>query len=161
MNQLLTFTLIYIYHHKFVLADACNNNSDPTVGSGSHNWSLSAETRNDENFIIFHDADITNQFYQSFYASALLLGLTIPTCSTIAGIENEQLITPSIYPNPILTDFKIDGIDSYNWSLKNQLGQSIKTGNQSSTSLQDVQSGLYFIEVKHKNQTYNYRIIKE
>ena len=161
MNQLLTFTLIYIYHHKFVLADACNNNSDPTVGSGSHNWSLSAETRNDENFIIFHDADITNQFYQSFYASALLLGLTIPPCGTIAGIENEQLITPSLYPNPIMSDFKIDGLDNYNWLLKNQLGQSIKTGNQSSTSLQDLASGLYFIEVKDKNQTYNYRIIKE
>jgi hypothetical protein len=87
--------------------------------------------------------------------------LTIPPCSTIAGIENEQLITPSIYPNPILSNFKIDGIDSYNWSLKNQLGQSIKTGNQSSTSLQDLPSGLYFIEVKDKNQTYNYRIIKE
>jgi len=161
MNQLLTFTLTYVYHHKFVLADACNNSSDPTVGSGSHNWSLSAETRNDENFIIFHDADITNQFYQSFYASALLLGLTIPPCGTIAGIENEQFITPSLYPNPILTDFKIDGSENYNWLLKNQLGQSIKSGNQSSTSLQDVQSGLYFIEVKHKNQTYNYRIIKQ
>ena len=41
--------------------------SDPLVITGSHNWSTAAETNNDENTIIIHDANIANQFYQEFY----------------------------------------------------------------------------------------------
>jgi hypothetical protein len=160
-NQLLTFNLTYIYHNKFMIADACDLTSDPTVGSGSFNWSLSADTKNDENLVVFHDASITNQYYQAFHANAQVLGLTIPPCSTIAGIENNSLLTPRIYPNPILRDFKIDGLDSFKWTLKNTTGQIIKSGIQDNTNIQEVQSGFYFLEVKQNNQLLNYRIIKQ
>ena len=56
------------FHHKYCIVDHTNTDSDPLVITGSHNWSGVAETNNDENTMIIHDANITNQFYQEFYA---------------------------------------------------------------------------------------------
>lgn len=55
------------FHHKYCIIDQGDSNSDPQVVSGSHNWSGAAETNNDENTMIIHDANIANQFYQEFY----------------------------------------------------------------------------------------------
>jgi phosphatidylserine/phosphatidylglycerophosphate/cardiolipin synthase-like enzyme len=55
-------------HHKYCIIDATNDTSDPQVVTGSHNWSASADTRNDENTLIFHDADMANIFLQEFEA---------------------------------------------------------------------------------------------
>jgi phosphatidylserine/phosphatidylglycerophosphate/cardiolipin synthase-like enzyme len=161
MNQLLTFTLIYVYHHKFVIADACDNASDPTVGSGSHNWSLSAETRNDENFIVFHDADITNQFYQSFYASAQLLGLTIPSCSSITNVSDLNYQSPKLFPNPVTNNFNIETSDSYTWIIKNNLGQVLISGTQSNTDIHELKNGLYLLQVTINHQNFNYCLMKQ
>lgn len=161
MNQLLTFTLTYVYHHKFVIADACNNSSDPTVGSGSHNWSLSAETKNDENFVIFHDASITNQFYQSFYANAQVLGLTIPSCSSITNLNSNEWTTPKLYPNPVSDNFTIESLENYSWQLKNALGQLVKTGVSSNTAIHELKAGLYFLQINTNDKNINYRLIKQ
>ena len=56
------------FHHKYCIIDHANTDSDPLVITGSHNWSGVAETNNDENTMIIHDANIVNQFYQEFYA---------------------------------------------------------------------------------------------
>ena len=55
------------FHHKYCIVDHNNTDSDPLVITGSHNWSAAAETNNDENTMIIHDANIANQFYQEFY----------------------------------------------------------------------------------------------
>ncbi|MSQ78576.1 MAG: T9SS type A sorting domain-containing protein [Flavobacteriaceae bacterium] len=55
-----------IMHQKTGMIDANDCNSDPIVIAGSHNWSTAAENDNDENTLIIHDANITNQFYQQF-----------------------------------------------------------------------------------------------
>ena len=55
-------------HHKYILVDGSFRESNPLVITGSHNWSYSANTRNDENTLIIHDANIANQFYQEFCA---------------------------------------------------------------------------------------------
>ena len=54
------------FHHKYCIVDHANTDSDPLVITGSHNWSGAAETNNDENTIIIHDANIANQFFQEF-----------------------------------------------------------------------------------------------
>jgi phosphatidylserine/phosphatidylglycerophosphate/cardiolipin synthase-like enzyme len=161
MNQLLTFTLTYVYHHKFVIADACNNASDPTVGSGSHNWSLSAETKNDENFVVFHDAAITNQFYQSFYANAQLLGLTIPSCNSITNVSNIDYQLPRLFPNPVSSHFNIESTDAYSWLIKNNVGQVVKSGKNQNTDIHELKDGLYLLQVKINDQYFNYRLMKQ
>ena len=55
------------FHHKYCIIDHANTASDPLVVTGSHNWSTAAETTNDENTIIVHNANIANQFYQEFH----------------------------------------------------------------------------------------------
>jgi phosphatidylserine/phosphatidylglycerophosphate/cardiolipin synthase-like enzyme len=45
-------------HHKYAVIDAGKTASDPTVVTGSHNWSQSAENSNDENTLVLHSANI-------------------------------------------------------------------------------------------------------
>lgn len=53
-------------HHKYVVTDAFSPDLDPTVLTGSHNWSQNAESANDENTLVIHDADIARLFAAEF-----------------------------------------------------------------------------------------------
>jgi phosphatidylserine/phosphatidylglycerophosphate/cardiolipin synthase-like enzyme len=79
-------------HHKYCIIDHSSPDSDPLVITGSHNWSSSAETVNDENTVIIHDASIANQFYQEWYQrwSELTVG--------VEEVENQWDVR--FYPNP-------------------------------------------------------------
>ncbi len=87
----------WIFHHKYLLVDASNPASDPTVLTGSHNWSNGADQKNDENTVIVHDASVANQYYQEFMGrwcerngGNCLLGLK-------ELIGEEKIL---VYPNP-------------------------------------------------------------
>jgi phosphatidylserine/phosphatidylglycerophosphate/cardiolipin synthase-like enzyme len=54
-------------HHKYAIIDE-GSADDPLVITGSHNWSWYAETINDENTLIIHDATVANLFYQEWHA---------------------------------------------------------------------------------------------
>ncbi len=84
-----------IYHHKFCIVDAANTASDPTVVTGSHNWSSSANTGNDENTLIIHDAAIANQFLQIFNNDWNVL------TSTLEQVNNINGLTATVMPNPV------------------------------------------------------------
>lgn len=53
-------------HSKAMIVDQSNPSSDPFILTGSHNWSSSADQKNDENTLVIHDAGIVNLFYQEF-----------------------------------------------------------------------------------------------
>jgi phosphatidylserine/phosphatidylglycerophosphate/cardiolipin synthase-like enzyme len=55
-----------ILHHKYMLIDQEEPGLDPTVITGSYNWSNSAEQINDENIVVIHDRWIANQYLQEF-----------------------------------------------------------------------------------------------
>ncbi len=57
-----------VLHHKYMIIDANYPDYDPVVITGSQNWSTSAETKNDENTLIIHDAEIANLYLQEFAA---------------------------------------------------------------------------------------------
>ena len=77
-------------HHKYATIDYSQPESDPTVVTGSHNWSASAESVNDENTLVIHDATIANLFLQEFQA-------LFSVVSSVEDIEVKNLI---LYPNP-------------------------------------------------------------
>jgi phosphatidylserine/phosphatidylglycerophosphate/cardiolipin synthase-like enzyme len=54
-------------HHKYGIIDE-GSTDDPLVITGSHNWTWYAETINDENIVIIHDATVANLFYQEWHA---------------------------------------------------------------------------------------------
>lgn len=54
-----------LLHHKFAVFDA--NLSTARVVTGSYNWTLAAQTINDENTLIIHDQAIAWEFYKEFH----------------------------------------------------------------------------------------------
>jgi len=55
-----------LLHHKYAVVDAGLPSSDPLVVTGSHNWTFTAETANDENTLIIHDANLATLFQAEF-----------------------------------------------------------------------------------------------
>lgn len=98
-----------IMHHKYMVVD--NGQANAHVLLGSHNWSNSANNKNDENTLVYYDASIANQYYQVFYYR-FIQNLT-------NGIStNSQWTKVNVYPNPS-TDFVNIEIQS----TKNQKAQ--------------------------------------
>ncbi|MCC6840567.1 MAG: hypothetical protein IT230_10445 [Flavobacteriales bacterium] len=56
-----------LLHHKYAILDEAAG-TDPLVITGSHNWTASASSVNDENTLIIHSAEVANQFYQEWAA---------------------------------------------------------------------------------------------
>ena len=92
--------------HNRLLVDNFNASSDPIILTGSHNWSASAENRNDENTIIVHDKTIADQYYQAFQYLYLEAGGVLAVPETASNKKNVIL-----YPNPTdgLVSLKVDG----------------------------------------------------
>ena len=68
-------------HHKYAIVDEGMTSSDPTVATGSHNWSTAAETVNDEDELIIHDATIANLYLQEW--TATYNAITVPAVSPV------------------------------------------------------------------------------
>lgn len=91
-----------ILHHKYMLLDANRSGYNPTVITGSANWSSSALNSNDEHILILHDASVANQYYQEFarrYTAAGGMG------DIAAGVEDPaeasvRLLSWDVGPNP-------------------------------------------------------------
>ncbi len=87
-------------HHKYCIIDHSQVASDPTVITGSHNWSSSAENVNDENTLIIHDARIANLFYQEY--KKRLDEVTTNIEEIAEGVDLK------IYPNPAATTLNLE-----------------------------------------------------
>ncbi len=94
-------------HNKFGLVDAAYFTSDPMVITGSHNWSAAANTKNDENTLIFHDIYIANQYMQAFKSIYNFNGGTTDfDIPVVVSVDNKQETIPTEftlaqnYPNP-------------------------------------------------------------
>lgn len=157
-----------IMHHKFMVVDNFAPTSDPLVLLGSHNWSSAAQTKNDENTLIVHDANIANQYYQSFAYLYLQAGGVITNPLSVS--ENTWASNWSIYPNPSNGIFHIENSSSTtpeNTTLNiiDILGRTIltKTYNPNSpdVDLSNKTDGMYFIQLQNQNQFKNFKIIKQ
>ena len=80
-------------HHKYAIVDHSEVLSDPTVVTGSHNWSTTAETNNDENTLIIHDERIANMYYQEFVGLLNGMGVGMQDMATTATVC-------TLFPNP-------------------------------------------------------------
>ncbi len=92
-----------LLHHKYCLADAESPSWDATTLTGSHNWSAAAENSNNENTLVIHDADITNQFLQEFAARYYQFGGTdsvVLGVDRIAGAVPRAVALAQNFPNP-------------------------------------------------------------
>lgn len=77
-------------HHKYVVLDA--GHPDPALVTGSHNWSLAAETTNDENTLLIRDARIAQLYKAEFERRWTEITTATQTPSPDA---------PTLSPNPV------------------------------------------------------------
>jgi phosphatidylserine/phosphatidylglycerophosphate/cardiolipin synthase-like enzyme len=152
-----------IYHNKFLIVDASNKCSDPLVLTGSHNWTNSADTKNDENTLIIHDDTAANLFYQSFYANFTQLGgslTNIPDCDA-NSIDGVTTLTDdlSVFPNPstgnVSIIYSVGNASEVNISTYNMAGKLIQSYNNTHViagehnyELQITTPGLYLVKMK-------------
>ena len=94
-------------HNKYVLIDRKDASSDPQVLTGSHNWSTSADTRNDENTLVIHDAGLVNLYFQEFASRFMRNGGILAVQEIAAGASS--LVC---YPNPASDYVNIDMKDA-------------------------------------------------
>ena len=154
-------------HHKYAVVDAVRTNSDPLVVTGSHNWSAGAETSNDENTLIIHDARIANMFRQEFgqrwfeatgIRDAYLLALDEPTNDYGAVI----------YPNPskgkfairlsenIYTDIAMRIVDMRGNVLQEQAISANGKTLELSTSLP---KGIYILQLSIEGKSFTRKLV--
>ena len=149
-------------HHKVAIIDANNPESDPQVITGSHNWSNSANDRNDENTLIIHDADIANQYYQQFAYRFVENDGTLVLAAQII-----QSASVKVFPNPtegrlmINADRAIAKISIYN-STGAKIDELLPNENTAEFSLPYNLTGLFLLKVELSNGDYNtYKILKK
>ena len=146
------------FHHKYCLVDQSYPNSDPLTITGSHNWSGIAETGNDENTIIIHDANITNQFYQEFINEFNALTENDTTDTEPTQIIENQNNKLNLFPNPTNGSFDIvldaENVKSQSIQIHNNNGQlvfdknySLTTGSNKIRIDQKLTSGIYIVSV--------------
>ena len=99
-----------IMHHKTLIVDAGAGQSDPTVFVGSHNWTASADTENDENTLVVHDAQVTNRYYQEYaarIAEQAVPGVVVCRLVLATKAGSIQASTLQAYPNPTRGSFQL------------------------------------------------------
>ena len=149
-------------HHKYVIIDVDSPDDDPTVLTGSHNWSSSAENSNDENTLIIHNQLIANQYYQEYSQrfNTVVVGIEEFTA------ENDL----SAYPNPVIDYLYISDItfdNNVTIFISDVSGKTIMTTNINTTSgadikldLSDLDKGLYIVSLSLNNKLKTIKIIK-
>ena len=165
-----------ICHSKYVMVDPCDLNADPMILTGSHNWSSSANTGNDENTVIVHDSSIVNQYYQAFHedflqvstAAGTAINLT-QTCIPLGINEIKESRNYSIYPNPTSSMLNVkltlpEGNTYY--SIFDVTGQLITSGELKNAQLntiniQSLTSGIYLIRILNNSQELTSKFIKQ
>ncbi len=157
-TNLIVYNQTSIYHNKMLIVDPCLPNSDPQVVTGSHNWSISANTQNDENTLIIHDDTITNIYYQSFYQDYANLGGIITSCNQLTGLPTVSAASFSISPNPITNELILSNSESQFLEIKiySVTGSLIEMINESNgeihIGLQQFANGLYLLQIKNGNK---------
>lgn len=147
-------------HHKFMVIDYMHVDSDPLLVTGTHNWSASAESRNDENTLIIHNMDIA----QLYMAEAENVYMMSNPSSAVKDLLNKQ---PSVYPNPannwinVYFDEPVKSIQ-----LMNINGQSLNMlvdieGKLQTFNTSRLKPGTYILIVTdQKNRQYQRRFVK-
>lgn len=160
-----------IMHHKTLIVDAGAAQSDPTVFVGSHNWTASADTENDENTLVIHDARVTNQYYQEYAARIAAENQGITACRLVLGTRagTVQQSTMLVYPNPATGSFRLALLAGVartaTVTLRDATGRVVLTqtrtlaGNDLAVDASSLRAGLYMVQVVTPEATQVGRVV--
>lgn len=164
----------YLYHNKYLIVDPSDACSDPVVLTGSHNWTFSANTQNDENTVIIHDATAANIYYQSFKADFASLGGTLTKIyGCTSGIGNvtedmgELLITPQPSVDGVFNmSLNVNGAQTITMQVTDMQGRVVESatygvnGGVMNHAITVSAPGIYVIQLIANNKIYKSRLVK-
>ncbi len=155
-----------LFHHKYAVVDPFNDESDPIVITGSHNWSSAAENDNDENTLIIHSGEIARQYAQEFadrYKESGGLGSITKVLHASAEAPSSFSLSQN-YPNPFNPttniQFTVARSGFVNLSVFDILGREIASliNTKLDAGYYSVQfhaaslsSGVYFYQLRSEN----------
>ena len=161
-----------IMHHKTLIVDAGASQSDPTVFVGSHNWTLSADTENDENTLVVHDARVTNRYYQEYaarIAEQAVAGVAVCRLVLATKAGTVQASTMQVYPNPARGSFQLHLASTTARTatvvLRDATGRVVLTHTQPLTGADvnidatSLKAGLYMVQVTTPEATQVGRVV--
>jgi len=151
------------FHHKYCIIDPTHIFSDPILITGSYNWSLSAENRNDENIVIIWDTVVANLYLQEFVARYKQNGGTdVITFVQEAEVEPAGFELSQNYPNPFNSETSVvysipfDGFVSL--KVFDALGREVLTAVNSHQRAGRYRLNLKFDGVNLSSGVYFYRL---
>jgi phosphatidylserine/phosphatidylglycerophosphate/cardiolipin synthase-like enzyme len=177
ISEVFDFNLDGVFHHKYSIIDSYSSSSDPITITGSHNWSRSANEKNDENTLIIHDLSISNKYMQEFKSRYNELGgnqsFQIPILTEVHNNKEQVINEFSLiqnFPNPFnpttIISYNVPqtfnpGGSFVNLTVYNSMGQEVETlvnqkqsaGNyEIAFSGENLSSGIYFYSlISNKN----------
>ncbi len=173
-SQYQCYTGTGLYHSKYLIVDQANKCADPTVLTGSHNWSAVANTHNDENTLIIHDDTLANVYFQFFYASFLASGgtLTAPAgCTTHQADISDITDDVKIYPNPtqreVTVTLLLKSAGNVSVEVYDMIGQKTEAANWSAEAganhktLRIGKPGVYFVFTTIGNKVTTSKLLVE
>ena len=154
-DQFFNFSGSNLLHHKYLIVDPNCKQSDPLVWTGSHNWSTSANSRNDENTVVVHDSTVANLYYQEFnqrYKDEGATSFMTEKCDFVAVDEIISENEIKIYPNPannfvyaeIPADMQFENVVVFSLNGALVLNQQI-TGQNVLLNIEGLNTGMYMI----------------
>jgi phosphatidylserine/phosphatidylglycerophosphate/cardiolipin synthase-like enzyme len=141
-------------HHKFCVID--ENGDNLVVITGTHNWSASAESKNDENTLFISNAEIAKLFAHEYQQIKLYLASTV-----VDQKREEQAVTA--YPNPsdgfVTIDASGDMVTEIQvFDINGKLIDS-KKGNSTSIEIELSESGVFFVKCLTLNSINTIKVI--
>lgn len=147
-------------HHKYCIVDLSWGVS-PLLITGTHNWSASAESRNDENTLFIHNGTIADAFKQEFDQIDMYIN------NGGNNVKNKTSSTFNTYPNPSTGKVFVSNTNQEPinqvivYSLTGQKLQSFENINSHWVELDITQKGLFLIEVLSNNERKIEKVIVE
>lgn len=147
-----------ILHHKYLIVDQADLSSNPLVLTGSHNWSTTANQKNDENTVIIHHPAITNQFYQEFWQRFDDNG-----GGTLSVNQQDLTQEFSLFPNPAQHQISFRLNSGAELFLFDVNGRKVFSGLLNSENnfidISHLQQGVYFMQLITPEKTFTRKLI--
>lgn len=134
-----------LLHHKYAVVDAAQNLSDPTVLTGSHNWTQTAETANDENTLIIHDPKIATLYRAEFEKRW--------SETTTSTAQPDKTSPVQLVPNPADNEMLVLGPTRGTVTVRDTAGKEwlyelMHSSGTTRLRLEGIPTGTYFATIK-------------
>lgn len=138
-------------HHKYIVIDAMLSTSQPTVLTGSHNWSTNAETVNDENTLILRNSPIARLYRAEWEQRFAESPVTVRDLAA-AGVN--------IYPNPASDYFMVrdplhrlsEAFEVEVWNISGQMVLRCTAQSGHTIQLNTLPEGSYVVRIYSDEQ---------